>query len=290
MKQQSPFYNLSAPQDPRTVNADSVGNFISPDFILVCNFAALNVSYIPIGQPILSKEYRLIRMIKGEVRFSLNMRQHTLRAGQLLVTTPGTILELEHRSDDLDMHIVVFRDLPPSETFDQPAMFQASEAVLHRIDDYFNLLGNIVQSPSWQIKTVRYLLLSLFSDLRSDRQIVALDTNRQSVTRAEDTFNRFLDLLNQYSNSERRVPFYAERLHLSPNRLSAVIKDFSGQTVMDWINRHTVQQAKVMLRFTDKPIYEIGMDLGFENAAFFAKFFRRETGMTPKDYRTNGKV
>ncbi|MBQ6789868.1 MAG: AraC family transcriptional regulator [Paludibacteraceae bacterium] len=287
MKKNSPYVTLSVPADPRTINSDSVGNYLSSELILIRNFAALDAGHIPFNQPILSKEYRIVSVQNGEVSFSINLRPYHVGKGQILITIPGTILELRQRSSDFDMHMVVFCDLPPSETYDQPVLLETSEQTLSHIEHYFDLIGDVVQNPNWQPKTVRYLLMSLLSDLRSDKQTSPLNSTFGSTTHAEDIFNRFLDLLNQHGATERRVPFYAKRLCLSPNRLSAVIKEYTGQTVMEWINRHTIQQAKVMLRFTDEPIYKIGWDLGFENAAFFAKFFRRETGQTPKEYRDN---
>lgn len=54
---------------------------------------------------------------------------------------------------------------------------------------------------------------------------------------------------------------------------------------MDWVNEAVVQEAKLMLRHTDKLVYQIADELNFPNASFFCKYFRRMTGITPNDYR-----
>jgi AraC-like DNA-binding protein len=46
-----------------------------------------------------------------------------------------------------------------------------------------------------------------------------------------------------------------------------------------------MQEAKLMLRHTDKLVYQIADELNFPNASFFSKYFRRMAGMTPNDYR-----
>ena len=97
--------------------------------------------------------------------------------------------------------------------------------------------------------------------------------------------HNFIDLVNQYGTRERKIDFYADRLCVTPNHLGAVIKQASGMTVMQWVNRHTIQLAKVMLRYTDLPVWEIGERLNFANPSFFSKFFRKETGLTPGEYR-----
>ena len=69
------------------------------------------------------------------------------------------------------------------------------------------------------------------------------------------------------------------------NRLSAVIKEYSGQTVMQWLYRRLVLQAKVLLRGGTDPIGDIAFALGFDEQGSFARFFKRETSMTPTEYR-----
>ena len=68
-------------------------------------------------------------------------------------------------------------------------------------------------------------------------------------------------------------------------KYSAVIKEYSGQTVMQWLNRRLVLQAKVLLRGGTEPIGDIAFALGFDEQGSFARFFKRETGMTPTEYR-----
>ena len=54
---------------------------------------------------------------------------------------------------------------------------------------------------------------------------------------------------------------------------------------MDWLNAHCILRAQVLLRHTDLSIYQIADTLGFQSATFFSRFFHRETGITPKEYR-----
>jgi AraC-like DNA-binding protein len=77
----------------------------------------------------------------------------------------------------------------------------------------------------------------------------------------------------------------AEQLLLTPNHLSAVVRQQSGQTVMQWLNERTILQAKVLLKHSEMSNSEIAFQLGFNEATLFSRFFRRETGMSPKEYR-----
>ncbi len=84
---------------------------------------------------------------------------------------------------------------------------------------------------------------------------------------------------------ERSIPFYADLLHITPHHLSAIIKKASGQSVMYWINRATVQEAKLLLKTNKLMAYEIANRMNFTSASAFSKFFKRETGMTPRTYQ-----
>ena len=95
----------------------------------------------------------------------------------------------------------------------------------------------------------------------------------------------FLDLVAAHGATERKVAFYVEQLRLTPNHLSSVIRQQSGQTVMQWLNERTILQAKVLLKHSDLSSSDIAFRLGFTEATLFSRFFRRETDMTPKEYR-----
>ncbi len=56
---------------------------------------------------------------------------------------------------------------------------------------------------------------------------------------------------------------------------------------MQWLNRHAIQKAKVLLRYSDLPVWEVAERMNFANPSFFSKFFKGETGMTPGEYRKN---
>ena len=92
-------------------------------------------------------------------------------------------------------------------------------------------------------------------------------------------------MVNQYAKTERNVPFYADKLYLTPRYLNSVVKQVSRRTVMDWVNDSVILEAKVMLKYGDKLVYQIADELNFPNVSFFCKFFKRETGMTPQAYQ-----
>ena len=288
MDKQQSFVHLKLPVDTATYNMAPDANYLSPRLLVIQKMHAIDLRDFPFGVPILTQEYRLLRVVSGVMHLTINLCSYCLVAGSVLIITPNSIVEIGERSDDFDMLLVAFKELPLMDLYPHNVLLNVDRSVLARIDMYIRMLHAITQNSNWRDDTVRYVLMAMFSDIHTDLSAQEV-TSTTFSGRNGMLFSRFLQFLSDEGVKQRRIAFYAEQLAVTPNHLSMVVKSCSGQTVMDWINRRTIQQAKVLLRYSEEPIYSIAWQLGFENAAFFSQFFRRETGMTPKEFRAGGK-
>lgn len=82
----------------------------------------------------------------------------------------------------------------------------------------------------------------------------------------------------------------AESIGASPSYLSRIFKEATGQTIIYTMNMKKVTKAKEYLENKEMKIYEIAEALGFENATYFSHFFKKNTGISPKDYRGEQEV
>ena len=89
---------------------------------------------------------------------------------------------------------------------------------------------------------------------------------------------------------KQSIPYFAEKLHVAPHYLSRVISEVSGSSVMEWVRRSIVLQAKVMLKNSDKSVLTISEELGFTTLPFFCRFFKTSTGYTPTEYRQSRDI
>jgi AraC-type DNA-binding domain-containing proteins len=123
-------------------------------------------------------------------------------------------------------------------------------------------------------------LMELYNDFHSQ------DMEQQEGTKhGTDIFNRFIQLVNGHARQEHKLAYYASRMCLTQRYLGSVVREVSGATAKDWIDRAIVTEAKMMLRHSDKPMSQVADELHFPSSSFFAKFFRRITGQTPAEYR-----
>ena len=108
------------------------------------------------------------------------------------------------------------------------------------------------------------------------------------MKREREIFEQFVALVNTHCKEQRQLSFYADRLCLTERYLGTAIRQASGTTAKEWIDRATVMTAKVMLRHTRLSVSQISDSLHFANDSFFCKFFKRVASMTPGEYRNGG--
>ncbi|WP_240157391.1 helix-turn-helix transcriptional regulator [Pseudonocardia broussonetiae] len=77
----------------------------------------------------------------------------------------------------------------------------------------------------------------------------------------------------------------AAAVGLSPGHLTTRVRDRTGRTVLEWITERRMLEARRLLASTDSPVAAVGRAVGFPDAGYFARVFRREHGTTPGGWR-----
>jgi AraC family transcriptional activator of pobA len=83
------------------------------------------------------------------------------------------------------------------------------------------------------------------------------------------------------------VNYMASQLHLSPKYLSDLLKQETGKTALELIHLYVISEAKNMLVGGGRSVSEIAYQLGFENPPYFSRLFKKEVGMSPKEYKNH---
>ena len=92
-------------------------------------------------------------------------------------------------------------------------------------------------------------------------------------------------LVEEHFQKERQLAFYADKLAMTVDRLNDHVKRATGVTAGHLIRQRVLTEAKRQLVFTTQPIHEIAYDLAFSDPSHFARFFRKQTGSTPHEFR-----
>ena len=120
--------------------------------------------------------------------------------------------------------------------------------------------------------------------------LMRLRTER-SGARVEDgnrdhaILDRYRATLETHFRSAKRLDFYAAAVGVSPPRLNPACKARSGKTSSELLHERIIVEAKRYLIYMDMSVAEIGYELGFEDPAYFSRFFARRVGVPPVVYR-----
>ena len=119
--------------------------------------------------------------------------------------------------------------------------------------------------------------------------------HRQFITRKisnHKILNRLEKILSDYFNSDDlankglpSVQYIADKLNVSPNYLSDLLKVLTGQSTQQHIHEKLIEKAKERLSTTDLSVSEIAYELGFEHSQSFSKLFKAKTDLSPMKFR-----
>ena len=98
-------------------------------------------------------------------------------------------------------------------------------------------------------------------------------------------FQKFTQLVNNFYIEKRTIEEYASLLFVTPNHLSQTIKSVANKNALSFINDRLLSEAKSLIKHTTYDIAEIAHQLDFSDPANFGKFFKKQSGFTPLEFR-----
>lgn len=260
---------------------------------MVISFQAMGFRLFRTQQPYRAKEGRIVRIMQGKGRISINLIEYEATAHDIIIIPDNSLIEISEVSPDYEFQVImptanflpVLQNSILSEAYTRNGIrLSCNNEEWAHISSFFSLLWNILHCLPYRRGAVQHLIVSLLYNLKYIHEHTCKSTPAR-LSRQEELFRRFIALVNQHSKHERNVNFYADKLCLTPHYLSSVIRETSGQTVMQWINQAVILEAKVLLKHSDLLVFQISDELNFPNPSFFSKFFKRMTGMTPAEYQ-----
>lgn len=156
----------------------------------------------------------------------------------------------------------------------------------HELTEFLEIANHIYrESKELKVNStevVRSLLLVLMYKIK---RITMKDNNVINVNRFETILAKFENLIHSEKSHFYSVNEYAKQLNISAIYLTECIKKATGKSAQQVIIEYKLIYAQTILMQMNKSISEIGYELGFSEVSNFTKFFKRNTGITPKQFR-----
>ena len=241
----------------------------------------------------------LIVCRQGNFTFSLNMKVFSAQAGETVFIPEDSLFQVLSESEDLQLFIFIYQIEPIRDIIGNSVatmylymQLRTEPCYVWNTGDeeevlkYMSLLDNTLHldNNTFNDNEQRLLLLGLTYRICSiyNRKLMNLKT---TVGHKHEIFIRLIQLIDAHYTEERGVEFYADKLCLSPKYLSALSKSVCGFTVQELIFKSIIRKSISLLKNTQKNIQEIADFFNFPNASYFGTFFKKQTGMSPQQYR-----
>ncbi len=105
----------------------------------------------------------------------------------------------------------------------------------------------------------------------------------------QEKLQQFLEQLEKNAGTQKQVSEYANGMNMSVYQLNNITKTTLGKTASEVINEHIILEAKRYLLATSEQVNQIAYHLGYEDASYFIRFFKKHTQYTPEAFRSNFK-
>lgn len=236
----------------------------------------------------------LILGIEGQLEHFIDFRTSTIAAPFVSFVTKGKVHRVKPGLKDgrCDMWVLRFRsEFIPETTFQLYAFFHANADIalpdaycFNRLLTVCELIAGEMEQAEPDLAVVRQLLSALFTLIRSEHRRQHPEVETPAATQSE-TFRNFLQILEENFRQPHDVDFYASQLFMSPRNLNLITQHILQQSVSRIIETRKLIEAKNLLIKTDKPVSEIGFELGYNEKAYFTRVFKKNTGQTPTEFR-----
>lgn len=144
----------------------------------------------------------------------------------------------------------------------------------------------------FQAEMLKCALWMLFLDIANIflHQAEEKDNENTDTERRRMLFMQFMKLLHTHIREQHTVDYYASRLCITPQYLNRVVRHISGQTISGWIGKVLTGEIARQLENTASSVQQIAETLNFPDQATLTKFFKRQTGTSPTDYRKKNRL
>ena len=272
-------------------------------FIFACEI--VGEDHIIYSKPRRPKYHLMIIILEGELRMIINGERMTFtRNSYINLPTWVDIYEIEYGKDfhamvsAADRSIVedIFRNRNP---FPADFKFQIDHSLggeiieekdMHTLcHDISNLIDSLSKKDHYFAEEINYayfyILLTDMADMTWRIYGNEVPPHNSEMKRADGIMKDFVELLLENIMAETSVSFYAEKLCISKQYLSLIVKDKTRVPIGTIISALRVETAARLLREPELTIQQVAEKLSFSDQSSFGKFFKKHTGVSPLKYR-----
>mgnify|MGYP003295751102 FL=1 len=253
------------------------------------------------GEYKMCDSFLTILCMRGRARFRIRLHDIEIKRGSYLVIGSNDPFYIVESSEDFHIDVVRVGESVFSLSYDEvlknrlerltannptSKISERKTMMFHIIHSYLKVLMKERHDFYRDMIIYEYVKIFLYEAchiLDDTHSISNLGKKDRSIT------SQFFQMVESEFKENRQVEDYAEKIGISSKHLAHVIKKSTGKYPSEWMDNYVLLESKRMLRTSDESIQSISYDLNFATPSHFGKFFKKRTGMTPKEFRNSMK-
>jgi len=224
--------------------------------------------------------------VEGNPSYFLDFKEYILEENQFVLVFPGQIDMLDTKGKEGFLYVIR-----------NDSFFQMNQRIN---SDYLNgYLSNIFLTPDKQMTSVlKQLTDLLFIEYNGKNRPVLMESYMEALLfhiasltenrpRNSNDFivSRLMHLIDLHFITHQDTDFYVHELGMTHKKINEECKKGTGKTIKQHIQERLILEIKKEIRLNQKSLKEISFDLGFSEPAYFSRFFKQHTSLTPKEFR-----
>lgn len=268
------------------------------------SFSPTHCSLDVLGEGSRQKCFAIIWLKDGNGTHDLDLKKHYYDGSVMFVLAPGQIHKL-HQLTESEGYIVRF----------SPAVFQYEQDFMNHVLDtclfdsksscpviqldqnnktiFDNLFKQLHEEYLIQDINASEIICSYLKILISQINRIKRKASSNQVPINDVSYKLFRALkiaIEKNYKEEHSVQFYADMLNVQPRALNAAIRKYAERSTRELIQERLLLEAQRILFHEDKRVKEICYELGFDDPAYFTRFFKKHTGLAPQFYKEQVEV
>lgn len=275
---------------------EQVDNILETDFWVLEDFTSKMLPVLT--DPVKFSSNVSILVKKGTCKVDINLISYTVTAPCIVNIKTSQILQLNYVSDDFSSSFIVMskrfcdnlflllQDCKYYPTAMREQVVEINVSLLSKFTRLYTIIGEMFRDKTnpFAYQAMTLAIASFFYETAYKCYLPMSDDFSKWNNRIT---SKFIGLVQQNFKKERFLDFYADQLEISPKHLSRTMKTVTGFSAVEWIERYVILEAKVLLKSTNMNIQQISDELNFPSQSFFGKYFKKNVGMSPKEFRNS---
>lgn len=231
--------------------------------------------------------YEVIVFTEGEGTIDIDFKEYAIQEGAICLLSPSQVHYPTINSEKYAFYVLRFYPVifdnkeffKHISIFDSDYMLLSEKDYLRSSEFLKNLQREFTEDNLMKKFALGNLLKCFLISLQRVLPNISQDRNQSNI------YSKLNTLIVENNFKIHLPSYYAKELKVSTRTLNVIIKEFSGLSSREYLSSKTLFEAKRLLSFSEQNIKEIAYSLGFEDTAYFSRFFKKATSQSPIAFR-----